>query len=67
MEELLAVFLLLCWRLYSVEEDVVEKMIELLLDLKVTHDLLREAVIHPVDVIDDLYRGNGKTENRLGK
>lgn len=67
MEELLAVFLLLCWRLYCVEKDVVEKVVELLLDLKVTHDLLREAVIHSVDVINDLYRCYGKAKYCLRK
>lgn len=42
-------------------------MIELLLDLILTHDLLGKAVVHSEDMVDNLYGSNGETQNSLGK
>jgi len=53
MQELLVV-LLVRRSLYRIEEDIVEQMIELLLHLVVTHDLLGVPIVHAENMIYNL-------------
>lgn len=61
MEELLAILLLIWGSLYCIEKNVVKKMIELLLNLILTHYLLGKAVVHAEYVIYDLDRSYCET------
>lgn len=54
MEQFLAV-LLVQGCLHRVEKNVIEEVIELLLNLILTHNLLCEAVVHAENMVDDLY------------
>ena len=53
MQELFAV-LLIGRGLHRVEEDVVEQVVQLLLHLIFTHDLLGKSIVHAEDVIYNL-------------
>jgi len=54
MEELLAVFLLV-GAFYSIDEEVVEEVVELFLVFEVVQHLLRKPVVHPEDIVHRLH------------
>lgn len=52
---------------HRVEQNVVKEVIDLLLNLILTHNLLCESIVHAEYMIYNLYGGNGKAQNGLGK